>query len=61
MGTKYKIAGRNYGGKYVGRFRGSSLWHRIHAKTKTEAINKMQKGTRYKKSEIIVKLYSQVV
>ena len=57
MVKKKVIAGTS--GQYMGKFKGSSMWHRIPAKTMAEAKQKMLKNTRYKPSEVTIKKYKR--
>ena len=57
MAKKKVIAGTS--GEYMGKFKGSSMWHRIPASTMAKAKQKMLKNTRYKPSEVTIKKYKR--
>lgn len=53
MMAKRMIAGTK--GNYIGKFKGSKLYHRIPARSSLEARAKMLKGTRYTYADVTIK------
>ena len=55
---KLIIAGSR--GKFMGKYKGGKMWHRILASSEDEARIKMLKGTKYTYGEVSIKKYKKV-